>query len=211
LRHPLVAILRGIRPDEVTAAVAILIEAGFEAIEIPLNSPAPFTSIARAVRFAPPNMLIGAGTVLDPAEVDRLAECGGRLLVAPNVAPAVIARAAGHGMVTIPGVLTPTEAFAALAAGASALKFFPANLLGPAGISATRQVLPAGTRIGAVGGVTEADFARYGEAGVEIFGLGSSLYRAGPSMQQLRESARLAITAWSRVRASQDRGPGDKL
>ena len=123
LRYPLVAILRGIRPDETEAVVSALIETGFEAIEIPLNSPEPFISIEKAVRLAPENVLIGAGTVLSVENVDRLNDVGGRLLVSPNVEPDVIRRAGKYGMATMPGVFTPTEAFSAIHAGASALKF----------------------------------------------------------------------------------------
>lgn len=196
LRRPLVAILRGLAPHEAEAVVSALIEEGLEAIEIPLNSPDPFRSIALAVRLAPPDVLIGAGTVLETDEVDRLADVGGRLMVSPNVAPEIIARAGGHGMVTMPGVLTPTEALAAVKAGASALKFFPANLLGPSLIQAIAVVLPAGTVVGAVGGVGEKDFAAYASAGIHVFGLGSSLYRPGASAAEVRAKARAVIAAY---------------
>jgi 2-dehydro-3-deoxyphosphogalactonate aldolase len=199
LKRSLVAILRGIRPDEVEAVVATLIEAGFEAIEIPLNSPDPFTSIERAARLAPATCLIGAGTVLEPAEVDRLAAAGGRLMVAPNVVPEVIARATAHGMITMPGVFTATEALTAVGAGASALKFFPASALGAAGIKAIRAVLPETMEIGAVGGVSEADFAHYAEAGIRTIGLGSSLYRPGASAGEISAKAKAVITAYDAV------------
>ena len=196
MRRSLVAILRGIRPDEAEAVVAALIEEGFEAIEIPLNSPEPFRSIEAAARLAPSGVLIGAGTVLDVAEVDRLAAAGGRLMVSPNVDPVVIARAGHHGMVTMPGVLTPTEALAAVKAGASGLKFFPANLLGPSIIQAISVVLPPGTVIGAVGGVGENEFAAYARAGIRTFGLGSSLYRPGATVGEVRQKARAVIAAY---------------
>lgn len=157
LSRELVAILRGLKPEEAPGVVTALLEAGFEAIEVPLNSPEPFRSIEIARGLAPDKVLIGAGTVLTVEEVDRLRDAGGNLLVSPNVEPAVIERAAGYGMVTMPGVFTPTEALAALRAGASALKFFPASVLGPSGIKAIRAVLPPDVPVGAVGGVSERD------------------------------------------------------
>jgi 2-dehydro-3-deoxyphosphogalactonate aldolase len=196
LRRSLVAILRGISPADAEAVVSALIEAGFEAIEIPLNSPDPLVSIETAAKLAPPDCLIGAGTVLDPEDVDRLADAGGRLMVSPNVDPAVIARATGRGMITMPGVFTATEALQAARAGASALKFFPASLLRPAGITAIRAVLPPDLEIGAVGGVSEADFADYARAGIRTFGLGSSLYRPGASAAETGNKAQAAIQAY---------------
>ncbi|MEJ5901816.1 2-dehydro-3-deoxy-6-phosphogalactonate aldolase [Ochrobactrum teleogrylli] len=199
LRYPLVAILRGIRAEETEAIVDALIETGFEAIEIPLNSPDPFVSIGKAAKLAPANVLIGAGTMLSVEDVDRLHDVGGRLMVSPNVEPDVIRRASGHGMVTMPGVFTPTEAFSAIRAGASALKFFPASVLGADGIKAVSAVLPKGVPLGAVGGVSESDFATYVAAGVSCFGLGSSLYKAGFTVADVRERARRAVAAWEAV------------
>ncbi|WP_273792436.1 2-dehydro-3-deoxy-6-phosphogalactonate aldolase [Brucella anthropi] len=199
LRYPLVAILRGIRPDETEAIVSALIETGFEAIEIPLNSPEPFVSIEKAAKLAPDNVLIGAGTVLSVENVDRLNDVGGRLLVSPNVEPDVIRRASRHGMVTMPGVFTPTEAFSAIRAGASALKFFPASVLGADGIKAICAVLPKEIPVGAVGGVSEADFAAYRAAGVSCFGLGSSLYKAGLTVAEVRERAERTVAAWDKI------------
>lgn len=199
LRRGLVAILRGLTPAEADAVGAELADAGFEAIEVPLNSPDPLLSIERLARHLPPSVLVGAGTVLTPAAAGEVADAGGRLLVAPNVDPAVIRAASARGMVTMPGVFTPTEAFAALAAGASALKFFPASVLGAAGITAVRAVLPKGVMIGAVGGVSEADFAAYAKAGVTAFGLGSSLYKPGMSAADVGARARAAVRAWDHV------------
>ena len=181
-----------------------MIEEGFELIEIPLNSPDPFRSIRLAVERHGHAALIGAGTVLTVEDVDRLADIGGRLLVSPNVDPNVLARAGGHGMVTMPGVFTPTEALLALKSGASALKFFPASVLGPSGIAAIRAVLPKSSVIGAVGGVSEASFAAYAEAGVGTFGLGSSLYRPGDDAGTVRRNARRAITAYEAVFQAED-------
>ena len=199
LRRPLVAILRGIKPEECRDIVTALLDAGFEAIEIPLNSPEPFRSIETAVRIAPANCLIGAGTVLRTDDVDRLHTTGARLLVSPNVDPPVLSRAAEHGMVTMPGVFTATEALLALSSGASGLKFFPASVLGPKGISAIAAVLPAETIIAAVGGVSDADFGDYAKAGIHAFGLGSSLYRPGMSTSEVAERARTTIRAYDRT------------
>lgn len=199
LSRELVAILRGLKPEEAPGVVTALLEAGFEAIEVPLNSPEPFRSIEIARGLAPDKVLIGAGTVLTVEEVDRLRDAGGNLLVSPNVEPAVIERAAGYGMVTMPGVFTPTEALAALRASASALKFFPASVLGPSGIKAIRAVLPPDVPVGAVGGVSESDFAAYYAVGVRTFGLGSSLYKPGASAAEVAQKARAAVAAYDDV------------
>ncbi|BDA84107.1 2-dehydro-3-deoxy-6-phosphogalactonate aldolase [Aureimonas sp. SA4125] len=196
LKRSLVAILRGLTPDETETVVGGLIELGFEAIEIPLNSPDPFRSIETAAKMAPAGVLIGAGTVLSTDSVDRLNDAGGRLLVSPNVNPAVIRRAAGHGMVTMPGVFTPTEAFAAIEAGASALKFFPAGVLGISGIQAMMAVLPKDVPIGVVGGVSDKDFEAFGRVGVKAFGLGSSLYKAGMPANEVVARGAAAIAAY---------------
>lgn len=199
LQLPLVAILRGIRPEETVAIVSALIEEGFEGIEVPLNSPDPFISISRAAKLAPTNVYIGAGTVLSVEAVDALHDAGGRLLVTPNVDTDVIKRAASYGMISMPGVFTPTEAFTAIRAGASALKFFPASVLGAEGIKAIRAVLPKDLVVGAVGGVSEQDFANYRTAGVNCFGLGSSLYKAGFSADEVRQRARRAVSVWKDI------------
>ncbi|ESX61597.1 2-dehydro-3-deoxy-6-phosphogalactonate aldolase [Mesorhizobium sp. LSHC422A00] len=196
LKRGLVAILRGLKPSEAVAIGQALFDAGIEAIEVPLNSPEPFSSIASIVTALPKTALVGAGTVLTSADVDTLAKAGGRLLVSPNIDADVMARAMHHGMVTMPGVFTPTEAFQAIRLGASALKFFPASVLGPSGISAMRAVLPADTVVGAVGGVSEKDFAGYKAAGVTAFGLGSSLFKPGMSVDEVATRARAAVMAW---------------
>ncbi|HET7413128.1 MAG TPA: 2-dehydro-3-deoxy-6-phosphogalactonate aldolase [Pararhizobium sp.] len=199
MKRSLVAILRGIRPDEIEAAVDVLVEAGFTAIEIPLNSPDPFRSIETAVKVAPSGCLVGAGTVLTTADVDRLHDIGGRLVVSPNTAPAVIERASGFGMATMPGMMTPTEAFTAIEAGASALKFFPASVLGPSGIAAIKAVLPGDAEIGAVGGVSEEGFADYAKVGVRTFGLGSSLYKPGMAADEIASRAAAAVRGYDHV------------
>lgn len=198
LKRDLVAILRGVKPDEIAGIGDALADAGFEAIEIPLNSPHPFHSIETlAKRHA--SLLCGAGTVLTRQQVRELDSAGGRLLVSPNIDRSVMEEAAGFSMVTMPGVFTATEALAACDAGATALKFFPASALGPAGIGAIRAVLPADARIGAVGGVSEADFAAYAKIGIRTFGLGSSLYKPGMAATEVAGRARAAVAAWDRV------------
>jgi 2-dehydro-3-deoxyphosphogalactonate aldolase len=198
LRRDLVAILRGLKPHEAEAVGTALVEAGIEAIEVPLNSPDPFTSIAAMVK-ALPGALIGAGTVLTAADTDRLAETGAGLLVSPNVDKDVMKRAAKHKLVTLPGVFTPTEALLALKLGATGLKFFPASVLGPGGIKAISAVLPKGCRAGVVGGVSETDFAAYAAVGVRTFGLGSSLYAPGMTPDEVGRRARRAVEAWDSV------------
>ncbi|TPN35809.1 2-dehydro-3-deoxy-6-phosphogalactonate aldolase [Mesorhizobium sp. B1-1-6] len=199
LKRGLVAILRGLKPAEAVAIGQAVFDAGIEAIEVPLNSPDPFASIAAILKALPPAALVGAGTVLTPADVDGLHEAGGRLLVSPNIDAEVMERALQYGMVTMPGVFTPTEAFLAIRLGASALKFFPASVLGASGISAIRAVLPASTLVGAVGGVSEKDFVGYKAAGVTVFGLGSSLFKPGMSVDDVAARAQAAVTAWDAV------------
>ncbi|RWE66321.1 2-dehydro-3-deoxy-6-phosphogalactonate aldolase [Mesorhizobium sp.] len=196
LRRGLVAILRGLKPSEAVAIGKAIHDAGIEAIEVPLNSPDPFVSIADLVKALPQSALIGAGTVLTAADVDALHKAGGRLLVSPNIDAEVMGRAMHHGMVTMPGVFTPTEAFQAIRLGASALKFFPASVLGASGIAAIRAVLPAATLIGAVGGVSDKDFAGYKAVGVSVFGLGSSLYKPGATVEDVARRASAAVAAW---------------
>ncbi len=202
LRRHLVAILRAITPDEIEAVGAALVEAGFEAIEVPLNSPRAFDSISRLSRMVPAGVLVGAGTVLTLAEVAALADAGGRLLVAPNTDAGVLREAARRGMVTMPGVFSPSEALLALRCGASALKFFPASVLGPRGIGAIRAVLPPDCMIGAVGGIGVADFAPYLRAGVRAFGLGTSLYVPGSTAGEVGARAREAVAAYDAALAA---------
>lgn len=198
-QRSLVAILRGIKPDETPDIVQALYDAGFRAIEIPLNSPDAFVSIKRAVDVLPDDCLIGAGTVLTIDHVNTLADVGGQLMISPNVVPKVIKRASSFGMVTMPGVFTATEAFRALDAGASGLKFFPAFVLGPSGISALQAVLPKDIEIGAVGGVSDESFAVYAKFGVRTFGLGSCLYRPGDSALEVVSKAENSVRAYDAV------------
>lgn len=199
LKRDLIAILRGVKPEEVLAIGEELVNAGIDVIEVPLNSPDPFQSIELLVKNLPKHVLIGAGTVLDPADIARLDDAGGCLVISPNVDAGVLAAAAQADMVTMPGVFTPTEALAALKAGASGLKFFPASVLGPDGIKAINAILPKGTVIGVVGGVDENSFAAYAKVGVRTFGLGSSLYQIGASAASVGARAKVTIAAYDRV------------
>ena len=199
VKRSLVAILRGIRPDEAEGIVETLIDSGFELIEVPLNSPEPFVSIERLCKRFGEDCLIGAGTVLEPADCARVADLGGRLMVSPNVDADVLATATTRRMVTMPGVFSPTEAFLALRCGASALKFFPASVLGPSGIAAQLAVLPKDTVVGAVGGVSDKNLSDYMAAGVKAFGLGSSLYRPGMTQAEVRKTAQASILAYDRA------------
>lgn len=205
LSRGLVAILRGVRPHEAAGIAVAIHDAGIAAIEVPLNSPEPFASIASIRRALPPSAVVGAGTVLLPAEVDRLAEAGGGLVVSPNMDAEVIARTARLGLVSMPGVFTATEAFAALRHGASALKVFPASVMGPGGVAALRAVLPAGTVVGAVGGIDAEAFAAYAAAGVTVFGLGTSLYRPGMDAGEAAVRARAAVAAWDALEGETSR------
>lgn len=191
---PLIAILRGIRPQEVPAAADALTSAGFRIIEIPLNSPEPLESLRHLAGRT--GLLVGAGTVLSPAEVEAVAAAGGQLMVAPNADREVIAAAKRLGMVAIPGVATPTEAFAALAAGADGLKMFPAEILPPKAVKAWRAVLPASMALLPVGGITPESMADYLAAGADGFGLGSALYKPGMSAAELGQRAKAFATAY---------------
>jgi 2-dehydro-3-deoxyphosphogalactonate aldolase len=195
----LIAILRGIRPEESELIVAALLDSGFELIEVPLNSPEPFTSIERLSRRFGKDCLIGAGTVLSAADCVRVADAGGRLMVAPNVDTEVLATARARRLVTMPGVFTPTEALLALSCGASALKFFPASVLGPSGIAAQLAVLPKDVVVGAVGGVSDKNLAAYVAAGIRTFGLGSSLYRPGMTASEVRDRALASVRAYDQA------------
>lgn len=199
LRRGLVAILRGIRPAEAASVAAAVHDAGIEAIEVPLNSPDPLQSIAAIAAALPGSALVGAGTVLTIEEVDAVCDAGGRLIVSPNTDEGVIRRTANRGLISLPGVFSPTEALAALRSGASALKFFPASVLGPGGVAAVRAVLPPATPVAVVGGVSERDFAAYAGIGVRLFGLGSSLYRPGMSARAVGERAAAAVAEWDRI------------
>lgn len=177
-----------------------LVEAGIEIIEVPLNSPQPFESISRLIKKLPSDILIGAGTVLNPHDVDRLADCGGGIVVSPNVDKAVIEQTRSRGMLSLPGVFTATEAFTAIAAGASGLKFFPASVMGASGINALRAILPSGIALGAVGGIDAGQFMDYHNAGIHFFGLGSNLYKAGDNARTVSQRATNLVHAWDAIK-----------
>jgi 2-dehydro-3-deoxyphosphogalactonate aldolase len=193
---PLVAILRGVTPDEADSIAAAIVEAGFGAIEVPLNSPDPLASIEIIARLFGDKVLVGAGTVLEPHEVDEVAAAGARLVVAPNADRAVIERATKLKLVAVPGVATMTEAFAALKAGASALKLFPGDVFPPQIVKAWRAVLPKETRLYPVGGVTPERIGPYRRAGADGFGIGSALYKPGASVDDVARAARAFVKAW---------------
>lgn len=186
---PLVAVLRGITPPEVAGVGKALSSAGFRVLEVTLNSPQPFDSIRALSSQCGASCLVGAGTVIDSSDVARVREAGGRLIVMPHADPAVIREAKRQGLVCIPGVATPTEAFAALAAGADALKMFPAEALPSAALKAWRAVLPKATLVFAVGGMRPDNLAPYWEAGANGFGTGSNLYKPGTSVEAVHEAA----------------------
>lgn len=193
---PLVAILRGVKPAEAPAIGEVLVEAGFRLIEVPLNSPQPLDSIA-ALRRRFPDAVIGAGTVLTAVEVRDVASAGGELVVAPNFDREVVEETVRLGLASLPGILTPTEAFAALKAGAHGLKLFPAELASPAAVKALLAVLPKGTPLIPVGGVGADNMAVWRAAGAAGFGLGSSLYRPGDDAATVRVKATTIVSAWS--------------
>lgn len=194
-RH-LVAILRGIRPEEAPAHAQALIDAGITLIEVPLNSPDPFDSIEVLVRDFGSAAEIGAGTVLDTEAVARLAGIGARIVVSPNCDTEVIAATRAAGMASYPGVLTPTECFAALGAGATALKIFPSFLIGTAGLKAIRAVLPPETLIYAVGGADASNFSDWFDAGAQGFGIGTAPYRPGQSPENTAAAAKAIVAAY---------------
>lgn len=192
---PLVAILRGLTPAEAPWVGRTLVAAGYRLIEVPLNSPDPFESIAH-LASAHPEALVGAGTVLSIGQVQAVHAAGGQLVVSPHFDAAVVHSAVSLGMVCLPGVLSPTEAFGALAAGAHGLKLFPAELIPPAAVKALRAVLPASTRLLPVGGISCANLASYRAAGASGFGIGSALYRPGDREDQVQRQALSFVEAW---------------
>ena len=193
---PLIAILRGVTPEEALAHVGAVIEAGFDAVEIPLNSPGWQQSIPAVVEAFGSRALIGAGTVLQPEQVDELAKMGCRLIVTPNIQAEVIRRAVGYGMTVCPGCATATEAFTALDAGAQALKVFPSSAFGPEYIKALKAVLPPDVPVFAVGGVPPENLAQWMKAGCAGAGLGSDLYRAGQSVERTVQQATAFVKAY---------------
>lgn len=199
---PLVAILRGLQPGEAEAAGAALFGAGFRLLEVPLNRPGALESIALLARMAPPDAIVGGGTMLTVADVDAVHAAGGRLLVAPNCNTGVIARGAALGMLCAPGVATPSEAFDALGAGAHALKIFPAEMVGYAGLKAFKTVLPPDTPLWPVGGVSPDTMAQWVAAGATGFGIGGALYSPGTTPEILASRAQAFVDAWHAAQKS---------
>ena len=192
---PLVAILRGLDADEASAVGAVLVQAGWNLLEVPLNSPRPLVSIAALVQ-AFPQAMVGAGTVLSADAVREVHAAGGQMIVAPNFNAGVVCEARRLGMVCIPGVATPTEAFDALEAGASALKLFPAELVTPAVLKSMRAVLDTSTVLLPVGGITLTNMAAFRAAGADGFGIGSALFQPGMAIASLRQNATRFVAAW---------------
>lgn len=196
MSRPIIAILRGLRPHEAIPVGHALIDAGIGRIEVPLNSPDPLDSIGAMARELGDKALIGAGTVLTPEQVDAVANVGGKLIVSPNYDADVIHRSVELNLQSWPGVYTPTEAFAALKAGATGLKLFPGVMAGPTGLAALRPVLPAGTLVFAVGGAGPDNFGDWIKAGADGFGIGSALYKPGMDVNEIAGRAQKIVAAY---------------
>ncbi|WP_417668275.1 2-dehydro-3-deoxy-6-phosphogalactonate aldolase [Roseibium sp.] len=205
MTRKLVAILRGITPEEVEAVGAVLIETGISMIEVPLNSPHPFVSIERLASAFGKDALIGAGTVTEPSDVDKVRAAGGQLIVSPNCDSAVIARTLEHGMTSMPGVFTPTECFAAIKAGAGAIKLFPASIAGTGGLKALKAVLPPHVDVYAVGGASASNFNDWINAGAAGFGIGSALYKPGDAPKAVAAKAREIVAAYDAAKTGNAR------
>ena len=199
LQPPLAAILRGLPPADAKAVGRVLFDAGWRVLEVPLNRPGALQCIEALAAMAPADAVIGGGTLLTVADVDAVHAAGGRLMVAPNCHPPVIERALQRGLLCLPGVMTPTEALLALRCGAHALKLFPAESIGPRGLAAMAAVLPPGTGLWPVGGITADSLAQWSAAGASGFGIGSALYKPGDDLADLARRAEQFLSAWRRL------------
>mgnify|MGYP000191198792 CR=1 FL=1 len=200
--NAMIAILRGLTPQNAVGVADVLVEAGFRIIEVPLNSPEPLKSIEAIANKHGDVAVVGAGTVLSKSDTDDVVSAGGQIIVAPNMNPAVAAACAAHKVHWCPGVITPTEAFEALALGASVLKFFPAELVPPKAISAMRAVLPKEANVAAVGGITPDTMGAYYRAGSNGFGLGSALFKPSYSLSEIKTRAEAFVTAYQQLGAT---------
>lgn len=193
---PVVAILRGLTAADAPAVAGALFDSGFRIVEVPLNRPGALECISIIDRIKPPGALVGGGTVLSPGDVEQIFQHGGRVVIAPNLNPDVIRQAKSRGMLAVPGVATPTEALAALALGADAIKWFPAEALGPAGLRSVKTILPPGSRLWPVGGVNAGNLADWRRAGADGVGIGGRLYEPGLPISELLGRARELLAAW---------------
>lgn len=194
-RSPLIAILRGVQPEEVESIGAALQEAGIGIVEVPLNSPQPLESIARLARRFGDEMLVGAGTLTEPSQAAQVAAAGGRIAVTPHADTAIVSAVKAAGMIAVPGFFNPTEAFSLLRAGADAIKLFPADVLGPGMLKAMRAVLPKEAMVIPVGGIGPAQIAAWHVAGANGFGIGTAIYKPGDDAQAVGAKARALINA----------------
>ena len=199
MSRPIIAILRGVKPAEAVGIADVILAAGIDKIEVPLNSPSPFDSINAIVKAYGDQALIGAGTVLTTAQVKQVRSAGGQLVVSPNYDPAVIAATIAEGMQSWPGVFTPSEALAALQAGATGLKLFPGDMAGPKGLQAMRAILPLGTQVYAVGGAAPDNFSKWIEAGADGFGIGSAIYKPGDTAETVAAKAQAIVAAFDAI------------
>jgi len=199
MSRPIIAILRGVQPAEAVAIAGVILAAGIDKIEVPLNSPSPLESISAIAKAYGDRALIGAGTVLTIAQVQQVRAAGGKLAVSPNCDPAVIAATIAAGMQSWPGIFTPSEAFTALQAGATGLKFFPGNMAGPKGLKAMRAILPTGTQVYAVGGAGPENFVEWIAASADGFGLGSSIFKPGDTPETVAAKAQAIVAAFDAI------------
>ena len=199
MNRPIIAILRGVKPAEAVAIAGVILAAGIDKIEVPLNSPSPLESISAIVKAYGDRALIGAGTVLTVAQVQLVNAAGGQLVVSPNCDPAVIVATIAAGMQSWPGIFTPSEAFTALQAGATGLKLFPGDMAGPTGLKAMRAILPTGTQVYAVGGAGPENFAEWVAAGADGFGLGTAIYKPSDTPETVSTNAQAVVAAFDAI------------